>query len=354
MPDTVVGREPELAVIGEFVAALANGPRALVLAGSAGAGKTTLLREGLRQAEQAGYLVLRTLPAPGDIRLAFAGLADLLGPRLDEVLHTLPLPQRRALGAALLIEDPPDPPPEPNVTAAGVKSALRAIAASSPVLLVVDDVQWLDAPSTSALSFALRRLDADPVGLLCAIRTTAPDPALPFDLARSDLASHVTEVGGLSLGALHRMLLSTLGTPVSRPTLRRIHAESAGNPFMAQEIARALARRGITRVGTGPLPVPDTLTGLVSERLAALPANAAAAVTVLAVMPDASAGRLLAAGVASDDLDAAVAAGVVEPAEDRFRFTHPLIPANLLTSLTSAARRELHALAADGATDREE
>ncbi len=307
-----MGRESELAVLGGFVAGLPDAPAALVLAGQAGAGKTTLLREGLRLAEQAGYLVLRTLPAPGDVRLAFAGLADLLGPYLDDFMPGLPPPQRRALGAALLIEDPPDPPPEPNVIAAAVKSALRALAAAAPVLVVVDDVQWLDGPSTSALSFALRRLDTDRVGLLCAVRADGPDPALPLELARSDRAATIIPVGELSLGAMHRMLLASLGTALSRPTLRRVHAESAGNPFLALEIGRALARRGITGVATGPLPVPGTLAGLVAERLSALPAAAADAVTILAVMPGAPPGRLLAAGVSAADIDTAIAAGVVE------------------------------------------
>ena len=68
-------------------------------------------------------------------------------------------------------------------------------------------------------------------------------------------------LGGLDLGALHRLLSTRLGIPLSHPTLRRVHAESAGNPFAALEIGRALARRGIVRVTDGPLPVPDTLSG---------------------------------------------------------------------------------------------
>ena len=267
MPQAVIGREGELGVVDAFLAGLSSGPAALVLAGPAGVGKTTLLRAGLERAAGLGYTVLRTVPSRSDMRLAFAGLADLLGARLDAVLPELPVPQRRALGAALLIEDAPPVPPDPRVIAAAFRTALLVLAVSAPVLVVIDDVQWLDAPTGSAVGFALRRLEAERVGLLCAQRTSEQGSELPLELDRARLATEVVPVGGLSLGALHRLLRTRLGMSLSHPALRRVHAESAGNPFIALEIGRALARRGITRVADGPLPIPDTLSGLVGERL---------------------------------------------------------------------------------------
>ncbi len=86
------------------------------------------------------------------MRLAFAGLADLLGSRLDTILPRLPGPQLRALGAALHITDAPAKAPEPHVNAAAFRSALHLLAAESPVVVVIDDVQWLDAPTASAVS----------------------------------------------------------------------------------------------------------------------------------------------------------------------------------------------------------
>ncbi len=354
MPDGVFGRDAELSALDAFLAGRASAPGALVLAGEPGAGKTTVLRAGLERAEGLGYTVLRTLPSPSDMRLAFAGLADLLGSRLDVVLPGLPAPQRRALGAALLIEDAPPAPPEPRVIAAAFRNAVLALAAAAPVVVVIDDVQWLDAPTGLAIGFALRRLEAERVGLLCAQRTEQPGAGVPLDLDRARFGTEVLPLGGLSLGALHRLLSTRLGIPLSHPALRRVHAESAGNPFVALEIGRALARRGIVRVTDGPLPVPDTLSGLIAERLAELPAPVADALGIVAVMPGAPVSRYLAAGMAGGDLDAAVLAGVLEVDAGRLRFSHPLLASAVLAAIPPARLRELHAVAARQAADAEE
>lgn len=329
----IFGREAELGVLDAFLAGLPSAPGALVLAGTAGAGKTTLLRAGLEEIASLGYTTLRTLPSQSDMRLAFAGLADLLGPRLDAVLAGLPPPQRHALGVALLIEEAPPAPPEPRVIAAAFRTALLALAASAPVVLVIDDVQWLDAPTAAAVGFALRRLDHEPVGLLCAQRVQGTPAETPLELDRARLGTEVLPLGGLSVGALHHVLRTRLGTSFSHPALRRIQAESAGNPFIALEIGRALARRGITRVASGPLPAPATLAGLVGERLRELPAPVARALEPVAIMPGAPLDRYLAAGVAGDDLDAAVVAGVLEADAGRLRFSHPLLASAVLGAI---------------------
>src|SRR5690349_2348229 len=153
----IFGRDAELRALDAFLEGLSSAPSAVVLAGGAGAGKTTLLRAGMERAAGLGYTVLRTLPSQSDMRLAFAGLADLLDAHLDVILPRLQGPQRRALGVALLVEDAPQAPPEPRVIAAAFRSALLVLAESAPVIVVADDIQWLDAPTASAASFALRR-----------------------------------------------------------------------------------------------------------------------------------------------------------------------------------------------------
>jgi len=354
MSGTVVGRDGELAALGSFLTGLKSAPAAAVLAGGAGAGKTTLLRSGLDQAARAGYTVLKTTPSPADLRLAFAGLADLLSNHLDVVLAQLPAPQRRALEVALLLADAAPTPPEPNVIAVAVRSALLALAAPTPVVVVIDDVQWLDPPTTAAVGFALRRLAGHRVGLLCAQRTAEPDIGLPLELERADLHVEVLPIGGLSLGALHRMLRTTLDQSFSHPTLRRIHADSGGNPLVALEIARALVRRGMTRVASGPLPVPDTLAGLIRERLTDLPGPVTDALDLVAVMPDAPLRSYLAAGITGGDVDAGVLAGVLEADSGRLRFSHPLLSSAVLGAIPPARRRDLHALAATAAGNPEE
>jgi DNA-binding CsgD family transcriptional regulator/Tfp pilus assembly protein PilF len=161
-------------------------------------------------------------------------------------------------------------------------------------------------------------------------------------------------LGALSVGALHHLLRTRLGTSFSHPTLRRIEAESAGNPFIALEIGRALARRGITRLASGPLPVPATLAGLVGERLGELPAPVTRALEAVAIMPGAALDRYLAAGAAGDDLDAAVTAGVLDADAGRLRFSHPLLASAVLAAIPPARRRGLHGFAAASAGDPEQ
>lgn len=346
MPTEIFGRDAEIATIGTFLDVLARSPGSMVLAGPAGAGKTTLLRAGSALAAGHGFTVLRTMPAPGDVRLAFAGLADLLEPCLEAVTSELPPPQARALRMALLVQEAPAHPPEPRVIATAFRSAVSLLARSAPVLVVIDDVQWLDPPSEEAVGFAVRRLEHEAVGLLCTQRTSHPGDGLPLELDRALLRADLLPVGGLSLGALHRMLRTRLGTSFSHQTLRRIEIDSGGNPFIALEIGRALARRGITSAGASALPVPDTLSGLVGERLGELPPAVLDAMRLVAVMPDAPFGQYLAAGAGGAELDAAVLAGVLEADEGRLRFSHPLLASAVAGSIPPASLRELHGIAA--------
>src|SRR5579875_2381029 len=339
------GRDAELLSIGSFLGSLTQGPAALVLAGPAGAGKTTLLRAGSGQAAGRGYIRLQTMPARSDLRLGFAGLSDLLEPRLH-VLEELPAPQARALRVALLLEESPPQPPEPRIIAAAFRGVLRTLARTAPVLLVIDDVQWLDPASGTAIGFALRRLEDEPVGLLCAQRTMREDDELPLELGYARQAVTVVHTAGLGSKALHRMLRGRLGTSFPQPTLRRIEAESGGNPFIALEIGRALVRRGVTSVGTSVLPVPGTLAGLVDERLGALSPAVLDALRLVAVRPGASIRDYLTAGVGGAELDAAVVAGVLDCDGERLRIAHPLVAAAVAEATPPARRRELHAAAA--------
>lgn len=354
MTAQIFGRDAELRTIGAFLDRLPHSSGAQVLAGPAGAGKTTLLRAGVALACERGLTVLQTMPARSDGRLAFAGLADLLEPNLGAVIDEMPAPQARALRMALLLQEAPANPPEPRLIAAAFRTAVGLLARSGPVLAVIDDVQWLDPPSETAVGFAIRRLEQQPVGLLCAQRTERPGEQLPLELGQARFRADLLPVGGLSAGALHRMLRTRLGTSFSHPTLRRIEAGSGGNPFVALEIGRALARRGLTAAGSGPLPVPATLAGLVTEHLGDLLPDALDAVRLVAVMPDAAIEEYLAAGAASAGLDAAVRAGVLEMDGSVLRFSHPLLAAAVTGAIPPGRGRELHAVAAAHARQPEE
>ena len=346
MAADIFGRDAELQALGALLDRVEQScAAAMVLAGSAGAGKTTLLRAASLRAAERGCTVLATAPARIDMRLAFAGLADLLEAHLDGVIGALPRPQADALRAALLLVAP-ERPPEPRLIATAFRTALLTLAGSAPVIMVIDDVQWLDPPSEAAVGFAIRRVESERVGLLCAQRTDKPGAEMPLELGRARLTADLVPLGGLSAGALHRMLRTRLGRSFPQQTLRRIEAESAGNPLIALEIGRALGRRGDGGSDLRPLPIPDTLNGLIDEHISDLPAGARANLELLAVMPGAPTATYVAGGVSEAGLDAAVEAGVLEQAGSRLQFAHPLLRSAVAASIPPARLRELHARAA--------
>jgi hypothetical protein len=349
----VVGREAELTELGGFVHELAAGPRALVLVGEAGAGKTTLFDSALQRAHDQGATVLVTRPSESDAPFAFAGLSDLLEARLDEVMDELPPPQRRALRVALLIEDAPDQPPERHAVAAAVRAVFQALSREKSVLVAIDDVQWLDGSTAEALAFTFRRLEHEPIGLLCAERTERSD-RLPLGLERSGLETTLIPVGGLSIGALHHLLRTRIGMSFSRPTLGRIEAESGGNPFIALEMARALRRRGVVRVDSTAALLPATVGELVSERLQVLQPGTLDFLRVVALMADPDEEQALAVVEGGGGLDAAVSAGFIAVEGRRLRFTHPLLASAVASSIPPSRRRELHAALAATVSNPEE
>jgi DNA-binding CsgD family transcriptional regulator len=347
---TIVGREAELGAVHAFVDGLADGPAALVLEGDAGMGKTTLWNAALDHAEQHGVTVLRSRPAESETALSFAGVFDLLDPVLDRALDPLPAAQRKALSRALVLEDDEGPPPDPHAVGVAVLNALRGLAATEPVVVAVDDVQWLDSASAGALAFAARRLDSEEVGVLVALRSGL-ERGLAAELTRCVPGPRFTdlEVGPLDVSCLHRVVQSQLGVTLARPLLAEVHQAARGNPFYALEIVRTLKRTGVSVEAGHPLPVPDTLHDLVHGRLLALPedcrrfllAAAACSNPTVAIAESAS-------GVSrSVGLPPATEAGVVEVDGDRVRFEHPLLAAGAYETATVDERKAVHARLAE-------
>jgi hypothetical protein len=165
----LVGREAELTALREALAA-APRPFGIVLDGEPGIGKTALWRAGISEAERRRMRLLVASPAESETGLSYAALGDLLAPPIDEVGHELPARQRHALDVALLRDAPGDVSVDPRAIGAGTLAVLRATARDAPVVLAVDDVQWLDTASARALAFALRRLDGACVFVLATAR----------------------------------------------------------------------------------------------------------------------------------------------------------------------------------------
>lgn len=345
----IVGRERELEDVRGFLSRT-DDPPILLLHGEAGAGKTTLWLAGVELAEADERLVLRSQPAEAEATFALAGLADLLEGTLDTVLPALPEPQRRALAAALLLE--PGAAPGERAVAAAFLTALRALAERGPVLVAVDDLQWLDPASTGVLLYALRRIRDARIGALLALRASpGDDPASKLRAALSPSPVAELALGPLSLGAIHALLRSRLDYSPSRPLLRHIQDASGGNPFFALELGRALQRRG-DRLDPGePLPVPDDLTRLLEQRLDDLPEATREALVAAAALPRPTV-RLVAESPAA--LEPAVAAQVIQLEGDRIRFGHPLLASVLYGGVSEARRRELHRRLAEAVGSSEE
>ena len=233
----LVGREQELATLDTFIGNVGGATSVLVLAGEAGIGKSTLWLAGVELARARGLRVLSSRPAENERSLAHVGLGDLFEDVLDDVLPTLAAPRRYALEVALLLE-PIARPVDRRAVAVAVRGALQLLSDQSPLLIAVDDVQWLDPSSSSALAFALRRPTGSNVSCLLARRVAGGD--MPSELEGAFGSEHIQRVpiGPLSVGALHRLLRDRLGRAFGRQTLLRIHERSGGNPFFALELRR--------------------------------------------------------------------------------------------------------------------
>ncbi|HUH15076.1 MAG TPA: AAA family ATPase, partial [Gaiellaceae bacterium] len=351
----ILGRDEELAAVDSFLAGAR--PAALVFEGEAGIGKTTLWRYAVDAARAQSALVLTHSAVSAEAQLSFTALADLLGDVIDDVLSSLPPPQQRALRVALLLEEVEESSPDPRAVFAALTGLLHTLAAQRPVVVAVDDVQWLDGPSSAALEYAVRRLAHQPVAFLIA-RRGSPSAPLPLGLGRALPEERVRrlELGPLTLGALRRLLHTRLEVGVGGQTLRQIHQTSGGNVLFALEIARALQRREIAAVPGEPLGVPATLQELVRERIAALPSRTrdALAVAAAALEPTlALVGEIVEAD-ALPILTPALETDVAVLEGNHIRFPHPLLAAAAYESSRGDRRRDLHRRLADVARDPEE
>jgi DNA-binding CsgD family transcriptional regulator len=352
----VIGREQELAELTDFLASVDGLPAAFLVEGEPGIGKTILWRAGLELAPAYGYRILQATAATAETRLSFAAVADLLEPVLADTLPELPAPQRRALEVALLLADSEGQPPDDRAVSLAFLGALRTLAEAAPLVVAVDDVQWLDGPSAFVLEFALRRLREERILFLLARRTDGDAVRVPLGLDRAfpeERARRLT-LGPLSLGALHHLLRDRLGLVLPRPRLRRLHELSGGNPFYALELARA-AERGSIGLEAGE-PLPANLDALVRERLEGLPADTREALLAASALSQPTL-ALVGAALGADAepaLAPALEAQVVELEGDRLRFAHPLLASGVYGEARAAERRALHGSLAELVPDTEE
>ena len=354
-PLAVFGRSAELARIERLLEAVPHGPTGAALVGPPGIGKTTLWQEAVDSAGRRGYRVLSTAPAEPDASLAFSALGDLFDELPDAVLRDLATPQRAAIKAALFLSGPAATA-DPAALPRAVLNVLRQLSHSGPLVVAIDDEQWLDRPSARVLAFALRRIGDEPICLLLSRRADT-DGALWTEV-RDAFASgvEVVELAGVDLTTAHRLLGELIEGKIPRRLLERVHEVSGGNPLYVRALGTELGRQGGDAGDWHKLPIPSTLADVIAQRLEDVRAGAEAPLFAVAALAHPTHALLAAALEEFDisDLDDAIAAGVIEIAGERIRFSHPMLASVHYASVPARERRDLHLRLAGAVSTREE
>lgn len=341
----LVGRSAELAVLQGLLDDLVAGRgRGVTLHGDPGIGKSALLG-WLADSTPPPVTALRACGVPGEAEIAFAGLVDLLGP-LAGLLDALPRAQAAALAGALAI-GPPGAGDRLAVCVATL-GLLRVAARQAPVLAVVDDAQWLDAPSLECIRYAARRASGR-VAFALAERGEGPAPG---DEAGAGDGPEVLVLPPLDPAESFEVLAGV--APDLTPGVVNVLVRAAdGNPLALVELPATLSES--QRGGAAELPAPlapgRRLQAVFSARVEALPAAARRALLVCALhQGEGSAGPAAAcrrAGTDLGELTAAEASGLVRIDEHRVSFSHPLLRGAVARAATPGERRAAHRALAD-------
>ena len=336
----LVDRVGERDVLERLVAGIRAGQsRVLVLRGEAGVGKTALLRHLSTAAS--GFRIARAAGVESEMELAYAGLhalcASMLG-RLDQ----LPDPQRDALSTAFGLSA--GPPPDRFLVGLAVLGLLADAAEEQPLLIMVDDAQWLDRVSAQTLAFVARRLLAERLGLVFALRESGDEDVL------EGLPELVIE--GLAADEARLLLDTTIAGPLDERVKARILGEARGNPLALIELPRGFAPAELA--GGFGLPDARPLASRIEQtylqRVEALPRDAQLLLLAAAAEPLGDLSLLWRAaerlGIGSEAVRPAEAAGLLE-LRARVRFPHPLVRSAVYRAADPSDRRDVHMALAD-------
>lgn len=335
-------RFAEQAAVTAFLDRAADTATGLIVDGEPGIGKTTLYRDAVDDALARGFKVLTAQGDRAEVTFAFSGLSDLLADVDLEALDSLSPLQRAALDGLLLHERTPAASDERGAAAA-FQTVVESLAARTPVLIAIDDMQWLDTPSATAVRYVARRVGG-PVGILATARTGEPgslDAQLRLQMADPDALRRVT-MTPLTMGGLHALITKRHGKVLPRPQMRRIHEISGGNPFYALELVRAVEDgRGID--GT----LPETLAAIVADRLAGIEREAAPLLLAAACATKPTVAMVSQATGVDEErvvelLERGEAAHVVSVVGAAIEFSHPLLSAGVYDAAEPADRRAMH------------
>ncbi|MEU4245621.1 AAA family ATPase [Actinoplanes sp. NPDC026619] len=321
-----VGRGRELAMITAALAPESPEGQALVLLGDAGVGKTLLLQVVAEQARSQGRRVFRSRGDRGEIGLPFAALHQLLGPALD-LADGLADAQRSAVRAAFGPAAGVTQPPDAMMLRLGFLTLVSRLADDGPLLLLADDLQWMDPASRDVLAFLARRLEGEPVSLLAAAR----GDRVPAGLQRALPSLRIEPLNP----ADSALLLSRQPVALPEPLRARVLEQSAGNPLALVELPRVMT-------GDGP-PVSRRIEDAFAAQLAGLPEPTRRALLTAAAAGTADLATMMAALTEPYEVWApAERAGLIRLHDGRLEFRHPLVASAVYGAAPYAERRDAH------------
>jgi DNA-binding CsgD family transcriptional regulator len=333
------GRDDELAVLDALVGHVRAGHSdALAISGEAGVGKTALL-DHLSLRAGSGVRVERIVASESEMELAYAGLQQLCGHMMHSMPH-LPAPQREALETAFGLRD--GAAPSPFLVGLAVLGLLTEVATEKPLLCIVDDAQWLDEASARAIAFVARRLDAEGVAIVLAMRVVDDEFA--------DLPQLV--ITGLADEDARELLRFSVPGRIDRRVRDQLIAEARGNPLALRELPRALSPAEIAGgfALTGSMPLERRIEESVLAQLKSLPQPARRLLLLAAADPTGDPELLwrasAAMGLGTEDLDAAQRADALVVGT-RVGFRHPLVRSAVYRAAPPAERRGVHAALAE-------
>jgi DNA-binding CsgD family transcriptional regulator len=339
----LTGRDAECARLDALLEGARRGrSAALALVGESGIGKTELLDYAVEHAQ--GMTVLKTCGLEAEAGLAFSALADLLRPVMP-LAEAIPPVQANALRTSFALE--PAVPPTPYASAAATLSLLGAAAEAAPLLGVVDDAQWLDAPSADALLFAARRLDSEGIVLLFA--------GSPGTSRFEDAGVECLPVEGLDERSARTILRRSAPDAASEVGTELLRL-AQGNPLALTELPRQLSREELS--GQRPLPAPLPMGRLLRRafvrRLDTLPEETRRALLLAAASGSeslAEVGGAIARVGLTHALDPAERAGLLVTEDGPLKFSHPLVRSAVYSAASVGERRDAHALLAEETPD---
>ncbi len=340
MNSVLVGRDHEIAIIRScLVGAHAGRSSVIVIEGEPGIGKSALLAEARVATDS---VVLSTIGVESESDIAYVNLADVFRHHYS-LLNNIPDRQADALASVFAIG--PSKPADRFTVAAATLNLLAAIAANGPLLVTIDDAQWVDQASLGALMFAANRLEVEGIVLVFAVRSGQP-------VAQQLSRYQTLTLAGLDVSSARTLLARTGPAAMSEASTSRLIEESGGNPLALLTLPMTMKAEDFAMwaLSAEPLPISSVMEDAFRDSIRVLPDNTRRALRLLAVFGAGTVEHFRLAleneGLTVDDLDPAEDAGLITYQHGPPEFRHPLVRAAAYRTSSSAGRRRAHLVAA--------